>query len=172
MPRRFPVAVGCVLSGIVLWTIPVLAEGDTMLPMRKAGLWELKTVMDEGLGPRDQTLTICVDADMEKNTVRASYIEHKRACSKYDIDRDETVTRVDATCKFSNRHVESKTEMSGDFQSALLVKIKSTTSGKERGQSVSVKRTITQTGKYLGQSCGDLSPGEAKGSDGSRIMVQ
>jgi hypothetical protein len=37
---------------------------------------------------------------------------------------------------------------------------------------VSVKRTITQDGTYLGESCGDLRAGEAMGSDGHKIMVQ
>jgi hypothetical protein len=62
--------------------------------------------------------------------------------------------------------------MSGDFETAFKVTIRSTTSGEERGQSVSVKRTITQAGKYLGESCGDLEAGEAMGADGHKIMVQ
>ena len=36
----------------------------------------------------------------------------------------------------------------------------------------SVKRTITQDGKYMGESCGDLKAGEAMGSDGHKILVQ
>jgi hypothetical protein len=39
-------------------------------------------------------------------------------------------------------------------------------------RSVSVKRSITQTGKYLGESCGDLKAGEAKGADGKKVLVQ
>ena len=39
------------------------AAADTAkLPERKAGLWELSTTMDEGLGPKDQTMKICIDA--------------------------------------------------------------------------------------------------------------
>lgn len=150
-----------------------IAEGSVDLPQRKAGLWELKTTMDEGgKGPRDEMLTICVEADMERNTVRASIEEHKSACTKYDISRQGDVTKVDAVCDYNGRHVDSLTEMSGDFASALLVKIESTTSGTEKGQSISVKRSITQHGKYLGESCGDLQPGEAKSPDGTRVMVQ
>jgi hypothetical protein len=54
----------------------------------------------------------------------------------------------------------------------MLVKIESTTSGMEKSQSIVVKRTITQNGKYLGESCGDLQPGEAKSPDGTKVMVQ
>ncbi len=81
-------------------------------------------------------------------------------------------TTVDAMCVFEGRNVESVTEMSGDFEHAFKVTIKSTTSGSERGQSIVVKRTITQDGTYLGESCGDLKAGEAMGSDGHKIMAQ
>jgi hypothetical protein len=167
---------GVLIGGVALVVAlggVVMAEGAAELPQRKAGLWELKTVMDEGgKGPRHETLTICVEADMERNTTRASLEEHKTACTKYDVRREGDVTKVDAACDFNGRHVDSVTEMSGDFQSAMLVKIESTTSGMEKSQSITVKRTITQNGKYLGESCGDLQPGEAMSQDGTKVMVQ
>jgi hypothetical protein len=173
MPRRF---VGSLIKGtaiLVAFGGVALAEGAVELPQRKAGLWELKTVMDEGgKAPRDEMLTICVEAEMERNTVRASIVEHKTSCTKYDVSRQGDVTKVDAACDFNGRHVDSVTEMSGDFQTAMLVKIESTTSGMEKNQSISVKRTITQNGKYLGESCGDLQPGEAQSPDGTKVMVQ
>lgn len=158
-------AVACLFSTVSL------AQGDR-LPERKAGLWELHTVMDEGLGPKDQKMTLCIDKDMEHNTVTASHEEHARQCSKYELSRDGDKTVVDMTCQFASRAVTSRTEMTGDFKSALNVKIESTTSGDHNGQSVAVKRTITQTGKYLGESCGDLTGGEAKGPDGTKVMFQ
>jgi hypothetical protein len=142
------------------------------MPERKAGLWEMSTTMDEGLGPKDQTLTMCIDAAMERSTVVAAADEHGKQCSKYDIKREGESTVVDMSCQYASRHVASRTEMSGDFTTSFLVKIESTTSGEQNSQSVSVKRTITQKGKYLGESCGDLVGGEAMGADGSRILVQ
>jgi hypothetical protein len=151
---------------------PVLAEEAAKLPERKAGLWELTTTMDEGMGPKAQTLTLCVDADMEKSTVAASLLEHEKQCTKYEVKKEGDKTVVDMSCQFATRHVVSRTEMTGDFETSLSVNIDSTTSGDHNGQTVAVKRTITQTGKYLGASCGDLAGGEAKGADGSKVMVQ
>ena len=149
------------------------AAADTAkLPERKAGLWELSTTMDEGLGPKDQTMKLCIDADMERNTVNASSDEHAKQCSKYEIKKEGDKTMVDMACQFASRHVVSHTEMTGDFQNAFNVKIESSTSGEHNKQSVTVKRTINQNGKYLGESCGDLVGGEAMGSDGSRMLVQ
>lgn len=150
---------------------PAAAEPARM-PERKAGLWHMTTTMDEGNGAVTQDLTMCVDARMERLTVSASAEEHGKQCARYDIARRGEATVVEMSCQFSGRQVESKTEMSGDFQSAFAVKIESTTSGEQDAQSVSVKRTIQQTGTYLGADCGDLSGGEAKGPDGTRVMVQ
>ena len=157
--------------GVALACRPASAD-NVQLPERKAGLWELSTTMDEGLGPKDQTMKLCIDADMERNTVSASAEEHAKQCSKYNVTRQGDSTVVDMSCQFASRHVTSRTEMSGDFQTTFLVKIESNTSGEHNKQSVNVKRTITQTGKYLGEGCGDLVGGEAMGADGSRILVQ
>ncbi|WP_439543248.1 DUF3617 domain-containing protein [Hyphomicrobium sp.] len=157
----------------MLVTAAVAADAaEHTIPERKAGLWELITTMDEGLGPKTQTLTMCIDADMEHMTVVASNDEHRQQCSKYDIVREGDNTIVNMSCQFASRQVVSKTEMTGDFSKSLSVKIESSTSGDHNGQSVTVKRTITQTGNYLGENCGDLAAGEAKGTDGSRIVVQ
>lgn len=148
------------------------AAGAAELPLRKAGRWHMTTVMDEGAGPKERTLTMCIDADMERNTAANSKAEHEKNCSLYEIKKDGDATIVDATCLFDARKVESHTRMSGDFETNFDIEIKSTTSGTEYGKPVSVQRTITQKGEYLGADCKDLQAGEAMGSDGSRVMVQ
>lgn len=162
------------LCAAVLLTSGPVARADEAgeLPLRKSGRWEMKTVMDEGFGPREQVLTMCIDADMERNTAKASKANHAQNCTKYEVTRSGDATTVDALCNYEGRKVESVTEMRGDFETTFKVTINSTTSGSEYGQSVSVKRTITQDGTYLGESCGDLRAGEAMGSDGHKIMVQ
>lgn len=148
-------------------------EAAPTLPERKAGLWELKTIMDEGNGPHDQTMKLCVDGQMEKNTVSASVLEHKANCTTYDIKAAGGNTTVDSDCLYNGRKVMSTTNMSGDFKSAFEIKIESTTTDPEqKAQSVVVKRTITQVGKYVADSCGNLKPGEAEAADGTRILVQ
>lgn len=143
------------------------------LPMRKAGLWELKTSMDEGNGPREQIMKMCISEDMERNTVAASISEHKERCTTYDIKPGEGATTVEADCVFSTRKVVSTTTMTGDFKTAFEVKIESTTSDPTaKQQSIVVKRTILQNGKYLSDSCGELKPGEAEAANGQRMMVQ
>jgi uncharacterized membrane protein YkoI len=109
---------------------------------------------------------------MERNTAAASDVEHRQSCSKYEVKKTGGGLVVDATCKMNGRDVDSHTEMSGDFQNAFEVKVDSTTSGIDGAKTIAIKRVITQQGKYLGESCGELKAGEAMGSDGSKIMVQ
>ncbi len=153
---------------------PALGDDNAAsLPERKAGLWELQTKMDEGNGPHDQTMKICIDARMEKNTVTGSIAAHKANCSAYDIKTAGGNTIVDSDCVYNGRKVISTTNMSGDFKSNFTITIQSTTTEpKQTDQSVVVKRTITQLGKFVGDSCGDLKPGEAQAADGTRVLVQ
>ena len=158
-------------ASVALQPAAAYAAG-TDLPLRKAGRWEQKTSMEEGGKKHEQTLTICIEAEMERNTALASDAEHKKSCSKYEVRKVGDTVIVESNCNMNKRDVESRTEMSGDFQSAFNVKINSTTSGMQDSQSVSVKRVIEQQGKFLGESCGDLKAGEAMGTDGTRLMVQ
>ena len=169
------VSFGALGSALVLILVaaPGLGAQDAAeLPMRKAGRWEMKTVMDEGFGPREQMITMCIDNDMERAMAASSKADHAEKCSKYEVKKAGGATTVTSLCKFHGRTVDSATEMSGDFETAFKVTINSTTSGEQDGKPVSVKRTIVQDGKYLGESCGDLKAGEAMGSDGKKIMVQ
>ncbi len=160
-----------VLSTIVLVTFVWPANAET-LPTRKSGLWEQQTTMDQGEGPREHRLTICIDDTMEKKTAAASVDHHKQNCSKYEIEADDGATRVIADCVFNERPVSSVTQMSGDFTKTFKIEIETKTTLEDKGRSRIMTRTIEQVGKYLGDDCGDLKPGEAMGSNGDRIMVQ
>lgn len=170
-------AIGWLSASLLVLSLsagPTLSdEPAASLPERKAGLWELKTQMDEGNGSKDQVMKMCVDAGMEKNTVMGSIADHKANCSAYNIKTSGPNTIVDADCVYNGRKVISTTNMSGDFQSAFKITIESTTSDpKQTTQSIVVKRTITQLGKFVGDACGDLKPGEAEAPDGTRLLVQ
>ncbi|MDX2289161.1 MAG: DUF3617 family protein [Hyphomicrobiaceae bacterium] len=160
-----------VAAACMLTVLPVHAA-DATLPMRKAGLWELVTAMDEGGGPRESTFTMCIGAEMEQVSVATSIAQHQDNCARYVIKKEGGNVVVDADCKFDRANVISTTRMSGDFQSAFEVKIESTTVAGGGGQSRAVKRTIDQSGKYLGADCGELQPGQARTADGSTVFVQ
>jgi hypothetical protein len=165
-------AVAATVHGAML----VSAEETLDLPLRKAGLWEVRTQTDEGKGMRSQDLTMCIGDAMERTAVRTSGAENRANCAKYDVKKTPEGTTVDALCTYDDRKVTSRTELHGDFTTVFKVKVESTTSGNapraQGGQPVNVHRIILQEGKYLGESCGGLQAGEAKTAAGATVTVQ
>lgn len=173
MLRAFAVLVA---AATVCGTALSTAEETLDLPLRRAGLWEVRTQTDEGNGMRSQDLTMCIGDAMERTAVRTSGAANRANCSKYEVKKTSDGTTVDAQCTYDDRKVTSRTELHGDFTSVFKVKVESTTSGNapkaQGGHPVNVHRIILQEGKYLGESCGDLKAGEAKTAIGSTVTVQ
>ena len=112
------------LLAIAVLTTDLRAAEDALdLPLRKAGLWELQTRTDEGRGPRQQHLTMCVGEEMERKTVSASRAEYRSNCEKYEVKKTAEATTVDATCTVDIRQTTTHTELAGDFQTAFSVKV-------------------------------------------------
>jgi len=145
------------------------------MPLRKAGLWELRTETDEGAGPRTQALTMCVGDEMERETVRISNSENRANCPKYEINKASGRTTIDASCDYGDRKVTTRTVLEGDFTTTFRAKVVSSTDGNapkaQGGHPVNVKRTILQEGKYVSESCGELKAGEARTADGRTVTV-
>lgn len=170
------VHIALLAAATVFGTTLATAEESLDLPLRKAGLWEVRTQTDEGKGMRSQDLTMCIGDAMERTAVRTSGAENRANCSKYDVKKTAGGTTVDALCTYDARKVSSRTELHGDFTTVFKVMVDSTTSGNapraQGGHPVNVHRIILQEGKYLGESCGDLQAGEATTADGGTVTVQ
>jgi hypothetical protein len=163
--------------GLALFAAPAATATaeEVKLPLRKAGQWELTTVMDEGAGPRpEHKLQLCIDAKMEESTAAASDVEHRTNCKSYTIKSEGGMTVMEADCDFGRQLIQSRTEMSGDFQKEFQIKITSTTTkGGGDNQSRPIHRIITQNGRYVSEKCQDgLAPGEAIGDKGAKMQVQ
>lgn len=171
---KFLNVAGAVSLVFVMTAAPGVAEGEK-LPLRKAGQWELKTIMDEGAGPRpEHTMQLCIDARMEENTAAASDMEHRNNCKSYTIKTEGGTTVMEADCDFGRQLIQSRTEMSGDFQNEFQIKITSTTTkGGGDNQAKPIHRTINQSGRYVSDKCQEgLAPGEAIAADGTKMLVQ
>lgn len=174
--RARPMALWAPILAVALcWpAVAPSAEDAASLPLRKAGLWQVKTTMDEAGNQHEQSFKICIDASMELQTARTSTQDHQENCSRYEMKRESDATVVEADCVFNQAAVQSRTEMSGDFLANFHIKIESTTTPPARGEqsAIPIKRVIDQDGSYLGSDCAGLQPGEAMGDDGTKVMVQ
>jgi hypothetical protein len=135
------------------------------LPVRKAGLWEMK-VLRAGATAPDMTMQQCTDATTDKDMSTAFSPMGKEMCSKQDIQKTATGYVSDSVCRIAGISITSRAEITGDFSSAYTVKSTSVSEGAPAG--VPRDSTTTIEAKWLGackpdQKAGDMiMPGGIK----------
>ena len=101
------------------------------LPVRKAGLWEMK-VLSGGSVP-EMTMQQCTDETTDKDMSTAMSPMAKEMCSKQDIQKTSAGYVTDSVCGIAGMTIKSKAEITGDFNSAYTVKSTSRSEGGTAG---------------------------------------
>ena len=96
--------------------MPATDAAAVELPVRKAGLWEMKMVRTGGSVP-DMTMQHCTDASTDKQ-MSTSFSPGKETCAKQDIQKTATGYVSDSVCSVAGMTVTSHAEITGDFNSA------------------------------------------------------
>lgn len=126
------------------------------LPIRKAGLWEIKMVHTGSPMP-SMTMQHCTDETIDKQMNNLVSPMAKQICSKQDIQKTATGYVSDSVCSVAGVSVTSHSEVSGDFNSAYTV---ATTSHTDLG-SKGTRDTVTKIeAKWLGACKPDQKPGD------------
>jgi hypothetical protein len=155
MPRQVVSVCLClsVVAGNCL-LLPTQAARADDLPVRKAGLWEMK-VVKAGSGP-DMTMQHCTDETTDKDMSNTVSPMAKQVCSKQDIQKTATGYISDSVCTVAGVAMTSHSEISGDFNSAYTVK---TTAHIQRGDKP-IDTVTTIEAKWLGACKADQKPGD------------
>ena len=113
----------------LLVSLPAKADE---LPIRKAGLWEIKMVRTGSPMPAI-TMQHCTDAttDRQMNGMAGPMAQH--TCSKQDIRKTATGYATDSICTAAGLKITSHGDVVGDFNSAYTVTIVSHTEGGPAG---------------------------------------
>ena len=136
------------------------------LPVRKAGLWEMKMVRTGGSVP-DMTMQHCTDASTDKQ-MSTSFSPGKETCAKQDIQKTATGYVSDSVCSVAGITVTSHAEITGDFNSAYTVK---STSHSERSGGQTRDSTTTVEAKWLGACKADQKPGDIVMPGGMKMNI-
>src|SRR4029453_6466249 len=137
------------------------------LPVRKAGLWEMK-VLSGGSVP-EMTMQQCTDETTDKDMSTAMSPVAKDICSKQDIQKTATGYVTDSVCGVAGMTITSHAEITGDFNSAYTVK---STSHSERGPNGAPRdSTTTIEAKWLGACKPDQKPGDIMMPGGMKMNV-
>jgi hypothetical protein len=156
------------LFGLALGLLASLPIGDANaveLPVRKAGLWEMK-VLRAGSPSPEMTMQQCTDETTDKDMSTAMSPMGKEMCSKQDIQKTATGYVTDSVCGIAGVTIASHAEITGDFNSAYTVK---STSRSERGPAGG---TTTIEAKWLGACKSDQKPGDIMMPGGMKMNIK
>ena len=166
MTRLF---VSICLAVCLLTLLPVLDALAVEMPIRKAGLWEMKVVRTGSATP-EMTMQHCTDEGTDKEMSSTFSPMAKEMCSKQDIQKTATGYVSDSLCKVGAMSITSHSDIVGDFNSAYTVKSKSHNEGGPA--SVPADSTTTVEAKWLGACKADQKPGDIVMPGGFKINVK
>src|SRR5579859_6529327 len=127
------------------------------LPMRKAGLWEIKMVRSSSQLP-EMTMYHCTDETTDKEMTNMASPMAKQICSKQDVQKTTAGYVSDSLCSVGGVSIASHSEISGDFNSAYSV---TTTSHSDLGNKGAPRDTVTKLeAKWAGACKADQKPGD------------
>jgi hypothetical protein len=166
MTRLF---VSICLTICLLTLLPVLDARAVEMPIRKAGLWEMKVVRSGSATP-EMTMQHCTDESTDKEMSSTFSPMAKEMCPKQDIQKTATGYVSDSVCKAGAMSITSHSDIVGDFNSAYTVKSKSHNEGGPA--SVPADSTTTIEAKWLGACKPDQKPGDIVLPGGMKMNVK
>jgi hypothetical protein len=156
-------------SAIFLLVPSMAAAAAVEMPVRKAGLWEMK-VLRTGSPMPEMTMKHCTDATTDKEMSTAFSPMSKDVCSKQDIQKTATGFVSDSVCGIAGMSITSHAEISGDFNSAYTVK---STSHSEHGPSGVPRDSTTMIeAKWLGPCKADQKAGDIMMPGGMKMNIK
>jgi len=153
----------------LLALLPANDAGAVELPVRKAGLWEMKVVRAGSPVP-DMTMQHCTDETTDKMMSDTVSPMGKEMCSKQDIQKTATGYVSDSVCGVAGMSITSHAEITGDFNSAYTVR---SSSHSERGPAGAPRdSTTTIEAKWLGACKPDQKAGDIMMPGGMKMNVK
>ena len=157
------------LGTCLLALLPALDARAVEMPIRKAGLWEMKMVRTGSPLP-EMTMQHCTDESTDKEMSTAFSPMSNEICSRHDIEKTATGYVTDSVCSVAGVSMTSHSDITGDFNSAYTVK---TTSHSERGPAgLPRDSTMTLEAKWLGACKPDQKPGDIVMPGGFKLNVK
>ena len=164
--RALPFALGLGLG--LLAAMPAGSAGAEELPIRKAGLWEIKMVRTGSQLP-EMTMQHCTDATTDRDMNNMVSPMAKQICSKQDVQKTATGYSVDAACSMAGGTMTSHSDVTGDFNSAYTV---TTVSHTNVGPTNLRDLTTKIEAKWLGECKPGQKPGDIVMPGGFKLNVK
>jgi hypothetical protein len=158
------------LIALTLCVTPALAAE---MPPRKAGLWEMRMTL-EGQKMPPQLAQHCIDAETDKMMSDMGNGMQKEMCQKHEMTKSGDMLVVDSVCNIGGVSTTTRAEISGNFDSAYIVKVNS-----KREDSPAAKKmpgpaemSMTIAAKWAGECKKGQKPGDMIMPGGVKINVR
>ena len=155
------------LGGSALALMAQAASAEE-LPLRKAGLWEMK-ITKVGSQLPELTMQHCTDATTDKAMANSVSPLAKQICTKQETVKTATGYVSDSICTVSGVSMTSHSEITGDFNSAYSVTTKAHT---DKGPEQLRDTTTRIDAKWLGDCKADQKPGDIVMPGGFKLNVK
>jgi hypothetical protein len=162
---RRPLALG-LGAGLLALSSAAFAED---LPVRKAGLWEMKIVRTSGAMP-DMTMQHCTDPTTDKEMNNSVSPAAKQICTRQDIRKTATGYITDSVCTVAGVSMTTHAEIVGDFNSGYTVT--STTHSDKGPTGKPLDATTKIEAKWMGGCKPDQKPGDIVMPGGMKFNVK
>jgi hypothetical protein len=126
------------------------------LPVRKAGLWEMKIVKVGGSVP-EMTMQHCTDPTTDKEMNNSVSPLAKQICTRQDVQKTATGYVTDSVCTVAGVSMTTHAEISGDFNAGYTV---TSTTHSDKGPT---GKPLDATTKIEAKWVGDCKPGQKPG---------
>jgi Protein of unknown function (DUF3617) len=135
------------------------------LPSRKPGLWEIKTTID-GRSPPTQVIKQCIDAATDQMTMSITGPFSQAVCPKQGVKSSGNSITVDSTCTIGKSTANVQAVITGSFDSAYTMTVKSEGAGLPGGAMI-----MTIAGNRLGDCTAEQKPGDIIFSNGRTLNI-
>ena len=148
------------LAGLATAFFAPLGAHASDVPMRKSGLWEIKTETAAGAQkmPGPMTMQICIDQRKDDMTADPKDAQDMRKrCSKMDMQRSGNKVTIDSVCAMNGHTATGRTVITGNLASDYRMENTTRFTPPMHGMQT---MSSTMTGKWLGP----CKPGQKHGS--------
>jgi hypothetical protein len=142
---------------------------NVVLPVRKAGLWEIRSSFLGGVLP-GQSVRACVSLEVDRAMIMARTTDPAAKCAE-TIEEEGFDYVITAKCTGANATV-SRAVISGDFQSALTTRITIRREDGERMLGVFAELVATQEHRWVSDCEDGMQPGDMIAADGKKTNIR
>lgn len=161
--------VSLALAVYLLAGLPLSDALAVELPVRKAGLWEMKMLRSGGPAP-EMTMQHCTDEATDKAMSSTFSPASKDMCSKQDIQKTATGYVTDSVCSVAGVTMTTHSEIVGDFNAAYTSQSAPQSQGGAPGMPRDTGMTIEA--KWLGACKAGQKPGDIMMPGGIKMNIR